>query len=78
MRAERTWPEPLIQRLQLVAQIFTNALARKQTETALRESEARLSLTTEAVGAGLWIMDSRHEKGLGFAKEPGAVSFCPG
>ena len=57
MQAERTWPEGLIQRLQLVAQIFINALARKQTETALRESEVRLSLTTEAVGAGLWIMD---------------------
>ena len=57
MLAERTWPEPLIKRLQLVAQIFINALARKQTETALQESEARLSMTTESVGAGLWVMD---------------------
>ncbi len=57
MLTDRTWEEPLIKRLQLIAQIFTNALSRKQTETALRESEARLSLTTEAVGAGLWIMD---------------------
>jgi PAS domain S-box-containing protein len=57
LQKERTWPEALIQRMQLVAQIFTNALFRKQSETALRESEARLNLTTEAVGAGLWIMD---------------------
>jgi PAS domain S-box-containing protein len=57
MQAERSWPEDLIARLKMVAQIFTNALVRKQNETALRESEARLSLTTEAVGAGLWIMD---------------------
>ena len=57
MRHERTWPEPLVKRLQLVAQMFTNALVRKQTDTALCESEERLSLTTEAVGAGLWIME---------------------
>ena len=30
---------------------------RKQAEETLRESEARLSLATEAVGAGLWIME---------------------
>ncbi|MGZ6230476.1 MAG: PAS domain-containing protein, partial [Syntrophales bacterium] len=30
---------------------------RKQVEDTLRESEARLSLSTEAVGAGLWIMN---------------------
>jgi formate hydrogenlyase transcriptional activator len=57
MLAERTWSEPIIARLHLVAQIFINALARKQTETALLESEARLSLATQSVGAGLWIMD---------------------
>jgi len=57
MQQERTWPEPLIKRIQLVAQMFTSALVRKQAETTLRESEARLSLATEAVGAGLWIMD---------------------
>jgi formate hydrogenlyase transcriptional activator len=57
MRAERDWPDVLVKRLQLVAQIFANALARKRADQALRESEERLSLTTEAVGAGLWIMD---------------------
>jgi PAS domain S-box-containing protein len=62
MLAERTWTEPLIQRLQLVAQMFTNALVRKQNETVLRDSEARLLLITEAVGAGLWIMDVATKK----------------
>lgn len=57
MKQERTWPEALIQRLQLVAQVFSNALIRKQTEMALRESEARLRLATESVEAGLWSMD---------------------
>jgi GAF domain-containing protein len=39
MQAERTWPEHLVQRLQLVAQILSNALARQRSEHALRESE---------------------------------------
>ena len=42
--------------------MFTNALVRKKTETALRESETRLRLTTEAVGAGLWIMEVETSK----------------
>lgn len=54
---ERTWPEALIQRLQLVAQVFINALTRKVNEKALRESEERLTLATESVGAGLWVME---------------------
>jgi formate hydrogenlyase transcriptional activator len=57
MRAERTWPEAFVKRLQLVAQIFTNALARKRSDEILREGEARLSLATDAAGAGLWIME---------------------
>jgi len=58
MREKRIWPEALIDRLKLVAQIFANALARRQAETALWESEARLRLTAEAVDAGLWVVDA--------------------
>jgi len=57
MRAERDWPDAQVKRLQLVAQIFANALARKHADQTLRESEARLTLATQAVGAGLWIME---------------------
>lgn len=57
VQQERAWPEPLIKRLQWVAQIFTNALIRKQAEQALCENEARLTLATEAAGAGLWYME---------------------
>jgi len=56
-RRHQAWSKALIGRLQLVSQIFTTALIRKHTEEALRESEARASLATEAVGAGLWIME---------------------
>ncbi|MEJ2474298.1 MAG: sigma 54-interacting transcriptional regulator [Desulfobacterales bacterium] len=57
MKAERTWPEPIVKQLQLVAQIFANALARKHADAELRKSEARLSLATNAAGVGLWIME---------------------
>jgi GAF domain-containing protein len=42
LRAERDRPERLVKRLQLVAQVFTNALARKRHELNLRDTEARL------------------------------------
>jgi len=57
MRAERSWPDPLVKRMQLVAQVFANALARKCADHALRESEMRLSLATESAGEGLWVLD---------------------
>jgi PAS domain S-box-containing protein len=57
LRASRDWPDALVCRLQLVAQVFANALARKRTDEALRESEERLSLAADAAEAGLWMLD---------------------
>jgi formate hydrogenlyase transcriptional activator len=48
-----------IQRLELVAQIFCNALLRKNMESELRKSEWLLSLAAESAGAGLWAFDFR-------------------
>jgi PAS domain-containing protein len=56
-KEERTWSEGLVKRLELVAQIFANSLARKRAEEALRESEARLCLAADSADAGLWEMD---------------------
>ncbi len=47
LRAERDWPDALVQRLQLVAQVFTNALARERYERRLLQSEARLAASAE-------------------------------
>jgi PAS domain S-box-containing protein len=41
LRAERDWPDALVKRLQLVAQIFANALARRRADQALRASEEK-------------------------------------
>jgi len=52
---ERDWPAALVSRLQLVAQIFANALARKHAEQALRESEARFRLLADSAPVLTWI-----------------------
>jgi len=53
LTAHRTWPEPLVQRLRLVAEILANALLRKRTEQALRESEELLRATFEEAPVGI-------------------------
>jgi PAS domain S-box-containing protein len=59
LREERDWPDALVHRLQLVAQVFVNALARKRTDEALRESEERLAMAADSAGAGLWMLEYR-------------------
>ncbi len=59
MQTERAWPEPLVTRLKLVAQVFANALARKNADQALRDSEARLRLAAASADAGLWSLEPR-------------------
>ena len=56
-KAERVWPETLVKRLKIVAQIFANAITRKRSEQVLHESEERLSLATAAAGLGVWMWD---------------------
>ncbi len=57
VRKARSWPKELVTRLELVAQLFGNALARKRADQELRESEARLSLAADAAAVGLWRLD---------------------
>jgi PAS domain S-box-containing protein len=47
MRAVRAWPPALVDRLQMVAQIFGNALARKASDLRLRKSEAQLATAVD-------------------------------
>lgn len=53
-RAERDWPDALVRRLQTVAQIFANALARKRADQELRSSEARMAAGAELAGLGYY------------------------
>jgi signal transduction histidine kinase len=49
-RGSRDWSDDLIQRLRLVGEIFTNAVARKRADEALRAGEQSLRQTRESLG----------------------------
>ena len=55
--AQRDWTEELVKRLQLLAQVFANALARKRADQAVRQSEARLAAGAELAGLGYYEID---------------------
>ena len=57
LRAERDWPGALVKRLQLVAQVFANALARKRADEALRKSEERLAAGADLAGLAFYEVD---------------------
>ena len=50
---EREWPDALVERLQAVARVFANALARKRTDQARRESEEVSRVTFEQAAVGI-------------------------
>lgn len=56
-REERRWPDALVARLQLVAQVFANALARERADQAFRSSEARLAAGADLAGLGHYEVD---------------------
>jgi signal transduction histidine kinase/integral membrane sensor domain MASE1 len=55
--AERTWPEELVQNLRLIAQVFANALARKDAEDALRASELMKSAILASLSSAVAVLD---------------------
>lgn len=57
LRAERDWPGELIQRLRLLGEILANALARRQAESAMRESEERFRRMADAAPIMVWLSD---------------------
>ncbi len=57
VREERNWPDEIVRWLQLVAQVFANALVRKRADATLRESEERLQLAAESAEVGMWALD---------------------
>jgi len=53
-RAERDWPDRSIRQFQLLAQVLANALARKRSNDALRESEVFMDVSLDCARAGIW------------------------
>jgi GAF domain-containing protein len=52
---QREWPDELVQSLQLVGEIFANALARQRADLALRASEGRFRLMAESAPVMVWM-----------------------
>lgn len=57
LRAEHAWPDELVQRLRLVAEVFANALARRRAESRIRESEVRFRLMADGAPWMVWMSD---------------------
>jgi signal transduction histidine kinase/integral membrane sensor domain MASE1 len=57
LEAERAWPDELVQRLRLVGEIFANALAQKEAEDAVRESELMKSAILASVSSNVAVLD---------------------
>ena len=56
-RPPRPWPQPLVATLRLVADVFANALLRKQTEEALMASEQMKSAIVASLPTGVAVID---------------------
>lgn len=57
LRAERAWSKPLVQRLKLIAETFTNALERKHADLARQADESRLQGVLESTQNGILVLD---------------------
>jgi signal transduction histidine kinase len=57
MKTDRAWPDDLVNRFQLVAEVFANALARKETEDALRASELLKSAILASLNSSVGVLD---------------------
>ena len=78
--AERTWPDELVQRLRLVGEIFANALAQREAEDSLRESETMKSAILASLSSNVAVLDrggrivTANDGWMRFAREHGATS----
>ena len=55
LRARREWPESVRTWLQLIAQVFANALVRKRADAALQASEARFRTLADYAPVMIWV-----------------------
>jgi two-component system, LuxR family, sensor kinase FixL len=61
-RGQEEWPDEVMKDLRSIGQIFAAALARKEADESLRESEATISLAVQSANLGLWSRDIPTDK----------------
>lgn len=54
---EHRWPKEFIPRLNLLGEIFVNALERRDKDHLISESRSRLNMAADSAGAGFWTLD---------------------
>ncbi|OPY75463.1 MAG: Sensor protein FixL [Syntrophorhabdus sp. PtaU1.Bin050] len=54
---KRSWSDEFVKRLQLLSQVFANALARKQSEAAATEAQSRIAALVESTDDMIWSVD---------------------
>jgi PAS domain S-box-containing protein len=57
IRAQRSWTEETVTLLRILGEVFVNALERKRSEHALRQSEDLLSRAFDAIQDGVSVLD---------------------
>jgi len=57
LTVEHEWPDDLVQRLRLVGEVYANALAQKEAEDAVRESELMKSAILASVTSNVAVLD---------------------
>jgi formate hydrogenlyase transcriptional activator len=62
--AQREWPGALVKRLQLVAQVFTNALVRRRHELNLIAAKRRLEAAADLAGLAFYEVDFGERAGF--------------
>jgi PAS domain S-box-containing protein len=83
-RREREWPPDVMHRLQLLGEVFANALARRRAATAVKESESRFRVMADSAPLMVWLSgpDGRrtyfNRRWLDFAGRPPAVELGEG
>jgi hypothetical protein len=58
LREDRSWPDELVARLRLLADVFTNALAQQRSDQAVRESEERFRRMADSAPVMVWMSGS--------------------
>jgi signal transduction histidine kinase/integral membrane sensor domain MASE1 len=82
--SERAWSHDVVRNLRLVAEVLANALARKQTEDALRASEGIKSSILQSLSSGVAVVDSAglvvavNDSWTRLAKEGGSLDIRVG
>jgi len=83
LAVERAWPNDLVQRLRLVGEVFANALAQKEAEDAVRESELMKSAILASVTSCIAVLDREgrivtvNDGWMRFGRENGGTLQAP-